>query len=101
MTVENFIETSHWSLLISAIRPRNTYTALAAHLCWEALAYIQYYSAEFRIAIWPTVRFQSENDACIRYSHRQGFIFKIRGRKEKRKLSKKRQFHENRGWGNL
>jgi len=31
MTVENFIDTSHWKLLISDIRPRHTSTALAAH----------------------------------------------------------------------
>ena len=33
MRVENVIETSHWKLLISGIRPRHTSTALAAHLC--------------------------------------------------------------------
>jgi len=29
MKVENFIETSHWTLLISDIRPRHTFIALA------------------------------------------------------------------------
>jgi len=36
MRVENVIETSHWKVLISDIRPRHTYTALAAHLCAAA-----------------------------------------------------------------
>jgi len=43
MTVENFIDTSHWKLLISDIWPRHTSTALAAQCVprytgWEALA---------------------------------------------------------------
>jgi len=36
MRVENVIETSHWKLLISDIRPRHTYIALAAHFCAAA-----------------------------------------------------------------
>jgi len=31
MTIENFIDTSHWKLLLSDIRPRTTFIALAAH----------------------------------------------------------------------
>ena len=36
MRVENVIETSHWKLLISDIRPLHTSTALAAHFCAAA-----------------------------------------------------------------
>jgi len=36
MRFENVIETSHWKLLISDIRPRHTSTALAAHFCATA-----------------------------------------------------------------
>ena len=36
MIVGNFIETCHRKLLISDIRPRHTFTALAAHLCAAA-----------------------------------------------------------------
>ena len=54
VTVENFIETSHWKLLICHILPRNTPTALAAHLCAAAhrlgsTAIIMHSSNEIRV----------------------------------------------------
>jgi len=36
MTIENFIDTSHWNLLISDTRLRLTLTALVVHLCAAA-----------------------------------------------------------------